>query len=198
MELTDKQIKRKKYYENNKQTSKDYYEKNKEKIKAKRIEESEIGKIYKITSRETPRCYIGSTIQKIETRFSEHKSTYKKWIKGTYGYCTSFEIIKFFDCSIELLEEIKQPTDDELLTKEKEYINKTDMCTNTSGKDLRLKTGKHGKKYKGLTFDVQRNTWRISLTRNGKRLNNCRFNTQDEAYTVLKKILKEDVQEVKP
>jgi hypothetical protein len=39
------------------------------------------GKIYKLTSSQTDKVYIGSTIRSLNVRFSNHKSHYKSWKK---------------------------------------------------------------------------------------------------------------------
>lgn len=62
------------------------------------------GKIYVIRSQYTEKCYIGSTIQPLSNRFSQHKSNFKKYLKYEAAYITSYEILKFEDAYIELLE----------------------------------------------------------------------------------------------
>ena len=63
------------------------------------------GKIYKIVSYESDNWYIGSTTNKyLCNRFGEHKKAYRKWIDGRRGYMTSFELLKYDDCKIILLE----------------------------------------------------------------------------------------------
>ena len=60
------------------------------------------GKIYTIRSHQTDDFYIGSTCQPLYKRFGQHKNDYKninKIIK-----MSSYEIIKYNDCYIELLE----------------------------------------------------------------------------------------------
>ena len=62
-------------------------------------------KIYKIKSSLTDTIYIGSTSKTLEKRLSIHKSKYKAWLKdNTKYYITSFEILKFNDYVIELIE----------------------------------------------------------------------------------------------
>ena len=65
----------------------------------------ELSKIYKIISSQTNDIYIGSTSQKyLSVRFQEHKKKYKLHLNEKYGYTSSYEIIKYNDCKIELLE----------------------------------------------------------------------------------------------
>ena len=64
----------------------------------------ENGRIYKLVSQQTDKIYIGSTKDKLCKRIAGHKYKYKKWLNdNTKGFLTSFEIVKFDDCKIELL-----------------------------------------------------------------------------------------------
>ena len=63
------------------------------------------GKIYTIRSFQTEKYYIGSTNHKtLSQRLSKHKSNYSIWLKDKKKYMTSFEILKYDDYYIELLE----------------------------------------------------------------------------------------------
>ena len=62
------------------------------------------GKIYLIGSPSFDKYYIGSTIESLDARFKNHKSHYKRWLDGTYHNCSSFELIKYGDCYIKLIE----------------------------------------------------------------------------------------------
>ena len=64
------------------------------------------GKIYTIRSFQTDKFYIGSTNHKtLSQRLSKHKGNYREWLKDKdNSYITSFEILKYDDCYIELLE----------------------------------------------------------------------------------------------
>jgi len=66
-------------------------------------------KIYKISSPQCDKFYIGSTTKmKLEKRLWEHKADYKRYIEKGIGSCmTSFEIIKFEDVIIELIKDVK-------------------------------------------------------------------------------------------
>ena len=79
--------------------------------------------IYKIKSLQTDKIYIGSTKKTLEKRLSEHKSKYKIWIKdNTKNYLTSFEILKFNDYQIELIETCVYVDNAEKLKKEGYHI----------------------------------------------------------------------------
>ena len=64
------------------------------------------GKIYKITSPNTDKIYIGSTISPLRNRFYIHVRDYNKWFANNSStYCSSYKIIKEGDAKIELIEE---------------------------------------------------------------------------------------------
>ena len=80
------------------------------------------GKIYTIRSFETDKYYIGSTTQSLSKRLSKHKNDYKVYLNGKFNNITSFEIIKYDDCYIELLEAYPCKSKDELTKREGELI----------------------------------------------------------------------------
>lgn len=88
------------------------------------------GKIYTIRSHQTDKFYIGSTTQPLSKRFHCHKSKYKNYLDGKTNYITSFDIIKYGDAYIELLE--AYPCDNKmmLLKREGECIRAEPNCVN--------------------------------------------------------------------
>lgn len=85
------------------------------------------GNIYKISSPNTKMVYIGSTFKDINERFDEHKANFKTNKK----YVTSFEILKYDDCKIELLDSIKCNSTRDLLKLESEYCRRySNICVN--------------------------------------------------------------------
>ena len=89
-------------------------------------------KIYKIVSSQTDKIYIGSTKQKLGNRLSGHKTSYKAWLKdNNHYYLTSFEILKFNDYAIELIESCIYIDNFERDTKEGHYIKLNKLiCVN--------------------------------------------------------------------
>ncbi len=87
------------------------------------------GKIYKITSPNTEKIYIGSTCHTLEYRLRKHINNYKSYLKGEYKYTTSYEIIKSNDFEIILLENVKCNNKRELHLIERKYIDEID-CVN--------------------------------------------------------------------
>ena len=63
------------------------------------------GKIYCIWSYETDDIYIGSSILKLKHRLKQHYDNYKKFLNGKGKYYSSFEIIKYGDAEIGIIEE---------------------------------------------------------------------------------------------
>ena len=86
-------------------------------------------KIYKIVDNTSDNIYIGSTCKTLKTRLLEHKNDYKRFIKGLYHNVKSFEILKNNDYKIELLEDCNIKTKQELLKRERFYIENNE-CLN--------------------------------------------------------------------
>ena len=81
------------------------------------------GKIYTIRSYQTNRYYIGSTNHKtLAQRLGKHRSNYKEYLNNTRRYVSSYEILKYNDYYIELLELYPCNTKDELHRREGELI----------------------------------------------------------------------------
>ena len=99
-------------------------------------------KIYTIRSHQTDKIYIGSTCNELRKRLYQHKQDYKRFLKNKYHIVSSFEILKYDDCFIELYE--KYPCSDkmELHKREGEIIRSLD-CVN---KLIPARTKKEGKK----------------------------------------------------
>jgi hypothetical protein len=89
------------------------------------------GKIYKLTSSQTEKVYIGSTITSLDVRFTKHKSHYKSWINKTQmNKITSYDLLQYDDVKIELIKEFPCETKKELekeegkIMLENNYVNK--------------------------------------------------------------------------
>ena len=74
------------------------------------------GRIYTIRSPQTDKYYIGSTFQTLSKRIGDHRSDYK----GNKRYMASYEILKYEDHYIELLETLECKSKDELRKREGE------------------------------------------------------------------------------
>lgn len=83
------------------------------------------GKIYKLTCEEEPyKMYIGSTCEPtLARRFAGHKSNYRNYSKGGKSkYTTSFEIVRYASATITLIESFPCNSKDELLKRERYWI----------------------------------------------------------------------------
>jgi len=90
----------------------------------------ENGKIYKICSFQTDKIYIGSTYEnRLSNRLCKHVSQYKAFQNEKSHYITSFEILKYDDHKIILIENYPCNSKEELLAKELEWILKSN-CVN--------------------------------------------------------------------
>ena len=90
-----------------------------------------IGRIYKITSINTDKIYIGSTSKSLTERLRRHEIDYKKYQNGKYSYVKSYDVLEKKHYKIQLLEKIEYETKRELLEREGYYIRKyRDICVN--------------------------------------------------------------------
>jgi hypothetical protein len=88
------------------------------------------GKIYAIKSFQTNDVYYGSTTKLLSERLSGHKLHYRMWQNKKYHYVTSFEIIKYDDCYIELYELCPCNSKTELEKREGQIIRVHDDAIN--------------------------------------------------------------------
>ena len=96
-----------------------------------RLGNTEYGKVYKLVSFQTNDCYIGCTTQRLLShRFCKHKCDYKRYLNGEQHYSTSYELIKFEDCKIILLETYPCKHKEELEARERYWLDNTDNCVN--------------------------------------------------------------------
>jgi hypothetical protein len=87
-------------------------------------------KIYKLIDNTTNNVYIGSTTkQYLSQRLTQHKADYNRFLKGKQHFITSYDIIKNNDYDIILLEIVNVNTKDELVARERWWIENTD-CIN--------------------------------------------------------------------
>jgi hypothetical protein len=113
--------------------------------------------IYKITGGDL--CYIGSTTEKINTRYSKHKANYRVWKSGgKMGHCSSFDIfdtVGIENCKIELLEQT-----DTLLNRERFYVESM-VCVN---KKIPNRTKKEYRELHKEYFKEWTKEWRKNRT----------------------------------
>ena len=98
--------------------------------------EEVVGKIYKLTSKNTNKVYYGSTtfvfclsMRLLNQRLLNHEQCYHSYKLGKRGYQSSFDIIECGDYKIELVEDVVGTDKKDLLTRERYYIENND-CVN--------------------------------------------------------------------
>lgn len=102
----------------------------------------QLGKVYELTSIHTNEKYIGSTCEKyLSGRLGSHVRTYKRYLAGKSHFVRSFDILKYGDYQINLVESFPCENNDELLARERYWIHNTDNCIN------RNIPGRTGKEY---------------------------------------------------
>lgn len=88
------------------------------------------GKIYKIVSFQTDEVYVGSTCEPyLCNRLSKHRCNYRAYQRGKYHYVTSFELVKYVDADVILLENYPCNNKQELHARERHYIESLN-CVN--------------------------------------------------------------------
>lgn len=88
------------------------------------------GKIYKLVSFQTDKVYVGSTCQTyLSNRFAGHRRDYKAFQQGKLRYITSFELLKYTDCDLVLIENYSCGSQAELHARERYWIETLD-CVN--------------------------------------------------------------------
>ena len=110
----------------------------------------EVGRIYKIVSEQTDKIYIGSTVKTLSERLEGHEEHYETWFNSEFesGYCTSFEILKYGDYKIFLLEEYPCSCTSELLKREGTYqLKNYNLCVNI------IIAGKNQLDFKNFKFE---------------------------------------------
>ena len=95
----------------------------------KKYEDYSEGIIYCLKSGQTDDVYYGSTTRPLPLRKASHMKAYKSWLAGKNNYVTSYEIVKYDDFYIEIVEKYPCKSKEELLTRESHYI-KSEKCVN--------------------------------------------------------------------
>ncbi len=89
------------------------------------------GKIYKLVSFQTNNVYIGSTaVSYLSNRLAKHRSNYNSFQIGKGHYVTSYELLKYDDVDIILIENYACQTKQELHARERYWIENTQNCVN--------------------------------------------------------------------
>ena len=152
----------------------------------------QLGKIYKIESYQTNEIYIGSTCEKyISNRLAGHKKNYINWKKGISNFISSFDILKYDDHFITLIEIYPCNSKIELHKREGHWIRQL-QCVN---KNI---PGRTKKEYRNDNIELDHKAnkkWRdenklkiYEHKKNYRLINKERLNEQKRNYHYEKKI----------
>ena len=89
------------------------------------------GKIYTIRSHQTDKVYVGSTCVPLSKRLHKHKGYYKAYHNGKHNFLTSYDIVHFDDCYIELHENFPCESKEQLHKREGEVIRSLECVNKT-------------------------------------------------------------------
>ena len=78
----------------------------------------------------TPVVYRGHTTQPLHKRLADHRSRFKDWKKGKYGFCASFEVLKHGPARIELVKVVSCFNAKEANRAEGLFIRELPTCVN--------------------------------------------------------------------
>ena len=101
----------------------------KRQTKKKQTEKRQTGYVYALRSYQTDDIYIGSTLGTLRQRLYKHKYDLKQFNNGKYHYVTSYEIVKYDDAFIEMIEKYENVNKMELRKYEGHTIRNT-KCVN--------------------------------------------------------------------
>ena len=131
--------------------------------------------VYSIRTPHSELYYIGSTTQPLCKRFVNHKSKYKDYLNGTYGFVRSFKIIELGDAYIELMEEINCDNRNQLVKREGELIREHKAnCVNMNI------AGRSGKEWKTDNCDRQKEYRKQYRIDNSDKLKEYRLINSDK------------------
>ena len=101
------------------------------------------GKIYKLTSYETNKVYIGSTTKQfLSQRLVAHDTAFQQFLRCNMNFITSFHIIKNGDAKIELIEAYPCKSIEELRAREAYWILKLKKTWEIVNKVIPQRTSK--------------------------------------------------------
>lgn len=122
------------------------------------------GKIYCIRSYQTDDIYIGSTTRPLSERKSGHVRKYARWQNGHKDYTSSFELLKYDDHYIELVEYFPCNSKEELHKREGEITRETENCVN------KLIAGRNAKEWYQENKEIIKNKVKIYRRENKEKI----------------------------
>jgi hypothetical protein len=112
-----------------------------------KMSEYKNAKIYKIVDKTNNNLYIGSTIQSLKNRLSNHEYDYKKYLIGKRYYISSFKILENNNYSIELIEAYPCESKAELEKREGFYIKSIECVNKHMAGQNKIDTEEYNKQY---------------------------------------------------
>jgi hypothetical protein len=113
-------------------------------------------KIYKIVSSQTDKVYIGSTTKdRLCQRMIQHRVDYKSYLNNKKNYISSFEIMKYDDTEIILIETFPCESKDKLHARERYWIENIVNCVN---KQVPIRTEKEHNEYHQKYYKKKKET----------------------------------------
>ena len=109
------------------------------------------GKIYALVSESAQVVYYGSTIQRLSQRKGEHIRDYKNHLYNDGWKCSSFDVLKYEDAKIILIEEFPCKSRLELEQREGHWqLNNNCTNINRAGRNIKeyRKTAEYREKHK--------------------------------------------------
>ena len=142
----------------------------------------QLGKIYKIECNVTGKVYIGSTCEPIlARRLAGHITDYKKYLKGTFHYLSSFDVLQNGNYCIVLLEKYPCNSKDELHARERYHTNNIDCVNKIKAQGMINELGKKG--YEKYLYEKNKDT--INAKKNEKHdcvCGNCYTHTNKQKH----------------
>ena len=126
----------------------------KRQTKKKQTEKRQTGYVYALRSYQTDDIYIGSTLGTLRQRLYKHKYDLKQFNNGKYHYVTSYEIVKYDDAFIEMIEKYENVNKMELRKYEGHTIRNT-KCVNKriEGSRSKEEMKEYQKEYYEINYD---------------------------------------------
>jgi hypothetical protein len=135
------------------------------------------GKIYKITSPNTDRIYVGSTTyERLCQRLSKHRKHMGEFDNGKGAAITSFEILRAGNAQITLVESYPCRSKDELLARERHWIEHyKDTCVNKNRPIITAEEAKErNKQYRNEHKAEKRDYDKEYRDQNKEKISECR------------------------
>ena len=155
------------------------------------------GRIYKLVSFETDKCYIGSTTRTyLSERLGTHKGDYRNYQQGKRrSNLSCFELLQHSDCKIVLIENYPCDSRYELEARERYWIEQEPKCVN---KNIPTRTPKEHYEATKETFRENNKKYYEEHKEQIQKYNKQRYeNKKDEILEQAHKYYQEHKEQIK-